>query len=750
MRNPLNKRLPRELKGEFSKYLIIFLFFIITISLVSGFLVADNSLIAAYDESFDKYNIEDGNFEYAEEITSEAKDTIEAEGLTVYNNYYKEFDTEDYTSNLRIFGERHEVDKLCLLTGELPSADGEIAIDRLYGENHKLEIGDTIKIKDTELTVCGTVAFSDYSTLFSDNSDLMFDNDKFGIGTVTDEYYKKLSDVHEHYVYSWVYDDKPSDDKAAKDRADDLMKVLAANGPLTNFIPEYSNQAIIFTGNDFGGDKNSIIVFLYALIIILAFVFSITISNTINKEACVIGTLRASGYSKGEMVRHYMIVPMVVLLVAALIGNVLGYTVFQEFFANLYLHSYSLPTYKVLWTPNAFVLTTVIPFLIMLFINFIMLSSKMRISPLRFIRRDIGKKTKKKAFKLNTKINIMTRFRLRVIFQNIPNYITIFVGIFFAEFIILFGLVFSPMLDNFKDEIVDSMFSKYQYVLKAPAETENIKAEKAALTSLETYKSKFKQEDVTIYGVEPDSRFIKLASHGDKVTISTAYNHKFGYEVGDVITLQEKYTEKKYKFTVGGFFDYPSTIAIFMDREQFNKVFDNDADYYNMYMSNSEISDIDEKLIASTITEDDLTKTSRQLTRSMGDMMMIFVVFGVIVFVLIIYLLAKIIIEKNAQSISMTKILGYNNREINRLYIHTTSIITVLSLLICLPIMNLILEKVFVFVFSAYPGWLEYSCPPITMVKVLSLGIISYFVVAFVLTRKTKKIPLDEALKNVE
>lgn len=750
MRNPLNKRLPRELKGEFSKYLIIFLFFIITISLVSGFLVADNSLIAAYDESFEKYNVEDGNFEYAEEITPEAKETIEAEGLTVYNNYYKEFDTEDYTSNLRIFGERHEVDKLCLLTGELPSADGEIAIDRLYGENHKLEIGDTIKIKDIELTVCGTVAFSDYSTLFSDNSDLMFDNDKFGIGTVTDEYYKKLSDVHEHYVYSWVYDDKPSDDKEAKDKADDLMKVLAANGPLTNLVPEYTNQAIIFTGNDFGGDKNGIMVFLYALIVILAFVFSITISNTITKEACVIGTLRASGYSRGEMVRHYMIVPMVVLLVAALIGNILGYTFFQEFFADLYLHSYSLPTYKVLWTPNAFVLTTIVPLLIMLLINFIMLSSKMRISPLRFIRRDIGKKTKKKAFKLNTKINIMTRFRLRVIFQNIPNYITIFVGIFFAEFIILFGLVFSPMLDNFKDEIVDSMFSKYQYVLKTPVETENSKAEKAVITSLETYKSKFKQEDVSIYGVEPDSRFIKLAAHGDKVTISTAYNHKFGYEVGDVITLQEKYTGKKYKFTVGGFFDYPSTIAIFMDREQFNKVFDNDADYYNMYMSNSEITDIDEKLIASTITEDDLTKTSRQLTRSMGDMMVIFVVFGVIVFVLIIYLLAKIIIEKNAQSISMTKILGYNNKEINRLYIHTTSIITVLSLLICLPVMNLILEKVFVFVFSAYPGWLEYSCPPITMVKVLSLGIISYFAVAFVLTKKTKKIPLDEALKNVE
>ena len=47
-KNPLNKRLPRELKGELGKYLVIFLFFVMSISLVSGFLVADNSLIASY------------------------------------------------------------------------------------------------------------------------------------------------------------------------------------------------------------------------------------------------------------------------------------------------------------------------------------------------------------------------------------------------------------------------------------------------------------------------------------------------------------------------------------------------------------------------------------------------------------------------------------------------------------------------------------------------------------------------------
>lgn len=62
MKNPLRKRIPRELKGEFGKYLVVFLLMVLTIGFVSGFLVADGSMLKAYNESFDKYNIENGNF----------------------------------------------------------------------------------------------------------------------------------------------------------------------------------------------------------------------------------------------------------------------------------------------------------------------------------------------------------------------------------------------------------------------------------------------------------------------------------------------------------------------------------------------------------------------------------------------------------------------------------------------------------------------------------------------------------------
>ena len=88
MRNPLWKRLPRELVGDIGKYLVIFLFMTATIGFVSGFLVADESMLEAYDESFEKYRIENGNFTLDSQATEEKLAELEQEGVTIYENFY--------------------------------------------------------------------------------------------------------------------------------------------------------------------------------------------------------------------------------------------------------------------------------------------------------------------------------------------------------------------------------------------------------------------------------------------------------------------------------------------------------------------------------------------------------------------------------------------------------------------------------------------------------------------------------------
>lgn len=751
MKNPLNKRILREIKGEAGKYIVIFLFMTALIAIVSGFLIAGESLKTAYDQSFEKYNVEDGNFELADKADSDTVTAIESEDVTLFENFYVEENTDDFDSTLRIFADRKDVNKVCLLSGEMPESENEIALDRLYAKNNDLSVGDSFSVAGKSLKVVGIVALPDYSALFQNNTDFMFDSIKFGVAVMTDEGFQTMGDSHIHYNYSWKYDTPPADpnSKEAKDMAEDFMESLSTKAALTNFIPRCSSNAINFAGDDLGGDRVMILTMMYVLIVIIAFVFAITTSNTISRESNVIGTLRASGYTKAELIRHYMAAPVIVLLIAAVVGNVLGYTLLKNIMADQYLGSYSLVSYKTLWNATAFVETTLVPTAIMMLINFVMLARMLSLSPLKFIRRDLKRRQKKKAFKLNTKIGIMTRFKLRVIFQNIPNYITIFVGVLFAGFILVFGTMFTPLLDYVEEETISSMIASHQYILKVPAETETADAEKYCIGSLKTTGDDF-TENISVYGISDGNRYIDCNLTGENVYISSAYSDKYGLNTGDTITLKEEFGDKKHTLNVDGIYDNPTTLAVFVSREQFNEMFEKESEYYSGYLSNEGIEDIDESLIAAEITKDDYTKSSRQLKQSMGSMMSIFWVLGVAVFMLVIYLLAKIIIEKNAQSISIAKILGYEKREINRIYIHTTTIVTIVSLIAVLPIIYLLLNWVWHAMMSGYTGWIPCVVQWSTYFKVVVMGIVTYSVVAVLLMKQTNKVPMADALKNVE
>lgn len=785
MRNPLHKRLPRELLHEGSKYAVIFIFLMGMIALVSGMIVASDSMIAAYNESFEKYSVEDGNLEFSALPDDDVlHDLEEAGNLTFYPNYYKEETTKELDSTLRVFQKRTDIDRECLMEGDFPAKADEVAIDRMYADNNDLHIGDTLTLHGSAYRVTGLVALSDYSALFQSPSDMMFDAVKFGVGIVTKEGFDAIRDTHLHYSYSWLYDQKPANAVAAKNLSDDFLEniediltdraeaqaktaeeeitamVMRGEDPETyempeiltieNYIPAYCNQAIIFTGDDMGSDQVMFVVFLYIMVGIIAFVFAVTTANTLAKESNVIGTLRASGFTRGEMVRHYMTVPVVVTFLAAALGNLIGYTCFVTPMADMYYRSYSLTTFTVLWNAGAFLKTTVIPVILMILINFIVLQSKMKISPIDFMRGNLNPNRTRKSFRLHTSIPILHRFRLRIIFQNIPNYITMALGIFLGNFILLFGLALGPFLVHYGDTIADNMIASHQYVLKTPEETDNETAEPYCMTSLETVSDLRKPESATLYGFAPDSRYVKLDCSGDKVYISSAYSEKFRVGAGDSIELKEKYGTKHYTFPIAGVYDYPAGIAVFMSDDHLREVFDWEEDAYTGYFSSEPLSDLDDDNIALEITADDLTKTSRQLLVSMGSIASIFKVFAIVVFILMMYLLSKIIIEKNSQAISMTKILGYSGGEIAGLYIAATSIVAVLAILVSLPVCHLLMGTVMQEAMASYPGWMHFYVEPSIYVKMALLGIGAFLIVVILLWFKLRRIPMADALKNRE
>ncbi len=742
MKNPLRRRLLRELRQDIGKYIALFLFLSITVGMVSGFIVAAGSMKTAYDESFSKYSVESGHFILADKLPDETKAKLETEAdISVCELLYKDV-TLDNENTVRIYKNRTELNGVCLMDGALPENAGEIAADRLYLENNSLGIGDELAGQK----ITGIVALSDYSALFKNNTDMMLDANKFCVAVVTPETFDGINE-NLHYCYAWLNNDESLTDEQCRDKADDIAQLLSEDCEITELVRRADNQAIMFTGEDIGSDKAMMITLLYVVIVILGFVFAVTTRSTIEQESGTVGTLLASGYTRRELIRHYMAMPIIVTLIAALIGNILGYTFFKDYCASLYYHSYSLTTYVTLWNAEAFIKTTLVPCVLIAVTVYAVLWRMMRRPVQSFLRHELGGRGKQYVPPLRTG-GIIERFRKRIILQNRSAYITLFIGILFANVLLLFGLIMPPVLDNFKDEVLETKLSDYQYLLKVPVLTENENAEPFCVSSLE-----YEDEEISIYGVKHASSYADfsfLPSEKGSVLVSEGFMEKYGLKRGDRISLHEKYGGKEYTFTVYDSTPYAAGLAVFMSKINFNETFGLETWFFNGYFSNEKLTDLDPEAVSSVITEHDLTVVTDQLDDSMGRMFPLVGGFSLALYMLLVYLLSKTVIEKNAQSISMLKILGYTQREISSLYNSSTAIAVGVSLVVTTPLSALGMKWLYYYFMSQMSGWLTFYIAPWIWPAMLGLGAATYFIIHMIQLKRLGRIPLSKALKNIE
>jgi len=518
-----------------------------------------------------------------------------------------------------------------------------------------------------------------------------------------------------------------------------------------DYLPRYLNKAINFVIDDASGDEAGAMLMLYIIIAVIAFMYAVTTSNTITKEAGVIGTLRASGYSRGELTRHYLVLPMIITLIGALIGNVLGYFLFPLAFKRVYFLNYSIAPFEVCWTPKAFLLTTLIPLAIMFVIVLAVISKKLRIRPLNFLRGEVKKHGKKKVVRLPSKFPFFGRFRTRILFQNLSSYLVLFLGIFAAAIMAVFGSMFGPLIDDYTVLVQETKIAEYQYVLMDEVETENKDAEKYCITTLNTTDEKYVLDDIGVYGISENSRYVTKEIPDGTVLVSNGYMEKFGLSKGDKIKLKEPYGTKEYTFTVGGEYTYDAALSIFMNRSDYLKAFDEDKDYFTGYFSHEKLDDIDQDDIAAVITEADLAKIATQLGNSMGAMMSAFSGLGAVLFLLLMYILTKQVIEKNTRSIALTKILGFTNGEIGKLYLLITSLVVLASLLASIPLIDVALRWMFhSYMYTEMSGYIPYIIDNSCYVRMVVMGIVCYALVAIGMMIKLGKIPKGEALKNQE
>ncbi len=749
MRNPLFKRLPKELKKDIIKYIVMFLFLTLPIALCSGYMVGNDSMIKTYYEGIEKYSLEDGHFTTMSSLDDNLIEEIEKEeNLDIYKLYYKdELTTNKHTIRLYKLSDRDNINKWCVHKGVLAQKENEIALDRLYCDNNKINIGDSIKISNKDFTVTAYISLFDYSSLFKNNTDSMFDANRFSISLVNDEAFNNISNDNLIYNYAYLYHERLSD-KEAHNKTSELSKniytkLLLSGNKLDSLISKEDNQAIKFTIDDLEGDLTMMLVFGAIIVFGIAFIFALSIKSQIEGEAKSIGTLKAMGYKNRELLVQYLILPTATTLLAGIFGNILAYTGLKTYIVNLYYHSYSLPLYTTFYNSKALLYTTILPIIMVLIINFLVVLKVLLIPSLNLLRNQLITKKNKKVVKLSHKINFISKFQLRVILQNKGTYIALFFGTLLASIILLFGLMMNPLLEHYKTEVIKSQIAPYQTILKV--DIDNLDGEKLYVKTMD-----YGNDQIMIFGLEKygdSSKYLNnlFISDNKKVIVSSGLKSKYGFKKGSNIKFEEKYTDNKYELKVEGVYDTTGTLAIFMDANYFKETFD---DYLVSYFSDNKL-DITDEYIYKVISLEDLIVVSNQLADSMGRVFVLFTAISVILFILLIFLLAKIVIEKNQNQISMLKIIGYKTFDINKIYNVSTGIVTILSLIISTFIAQFFIKVIWNIVLKTkMSGWLDFYVAPYLYPIIFGIGVGAFLVVYLIEARKISKIDLALALKD--
>lgn len=770
MASPLRMRFPRELKNNLGKYLGIFLLMSVTIALTSGFLLAAHSIGVIIDDMPEKYSIEDARFTTAFEATDEQLDAAAdaasdagTGGTDIVRNWSFDADfnhaqgDDGRDRTLRVYQHRTQVDLAAYAEGRVPEAADEVAIDRVFATNNGITISEEVELFGQRFTVCGIMTTSDNQALFQNNSDFTVNTLTFGVAEVSESGFAALEATGHQpaYTYSVRFADRDLTVAQRTDAEKDMMRALSTAGATVDDLTDSSaNQGIGYAADDVSGDSTMWSVLLYMIIVIMAFVFVVLTSGTIEEESAIIGTLLASGYRRRELVTHYLALPAAVGIAAAVVGNVAGYTLMSEPMRNLYYGSYSLPPYYATWSWGVFAQTTVLPVATLVGITLLGLLRKMGHTPLEFLRHETSKGGVKRGFALPERLSFIARFRMRVFLRNLGNFATLFVGIGFASMLLLFSLAILPTMTHYAENLHNNVVAEHMYTLKAPLEVDNAQAEKYAMYSLEYDRGEGSgTESITVYGVPEDSRYWDDLAVGDgHVVFGNGLIDKFRFADGQTVNLYDKYEDETREVTYEGdgcAWGTKSDMAVYMSLDDFNRFFGNDAGYFNGYASDQAL-DLDARYLASDLTPESMDAIGEQFVGMMDDMIGMLMGLSVFIFLVFIYLLTKSVIDRSARSISYMKVFGYRDPEISRLYVRSITLTVIVSLVVCQPLIIGGLTLLFRAMLLAYNGNIEIYVPMTAIAEVIAIGFATYLAVALLHIRRIKRVPLALALKVQE
>ena len=748
MQKVLRKRVLRDLKENLFRYialafLIIMGMYVIVSLIGAGYTIIDNG------ETHDEANkIEDGQFSVFVPLSDEEISRLEDVGTEVEQMFYEDYDVMD-GKTIRVFANRENIDLVECDEGNLAEADDEIVVEKRFSQVNDISVGDIIQIAGNEFKVTGIGTSPDYNALFKEMSDTVVDSKVFGTVFVTEGAYDKLhatgeSVKTETYLYAFRLKGKTTCDDVK-----DALEDIKVDANITSFVTSDDNPRTGGAADDQQINVQAGYFFGVLLMLLFTYVISVFVVHGIEKESSVIGALYALGVKRRDLMMHYLTLPVIVTTVAGIIGFLIGISNvgIPVQMADAYAY-YSIPAMDVKIPPILIVYGIVMPPLAAIVVNYFVIRKKLSQTALSLIKNEV-KQPKGSNVNLGD-MGFVGRFRIRQMLREMRTGLTVVMGMFIALICLMLSLNTATFCSKIKKENVEDTHYEYMYTYKYPTENppEDGEAAYAKTLKKEVYGYNW---DVTVLGLSKNTKYfdVDLKDGKNRVAISSSFAEKYGYGVGDEIVLHDEENDIDYGFTVDSVTQYTPAFYVFMTIDDARELFGAGSDEYNVVFSDKDLG-VDPARLYATTTKADIESAAGIFADQMRSMVVMIVIISTLIFVVVMYLMMKVMIDRSAFSISLIKVFGFRTKEIRKLYLDGNFFIIAIGAAICLPLAKLIMSAVYPSLVSNVNCGVQLTFAPWLWAVLYGGILVLYFIINRVLVGRLNKIVPAEVLKNRE
>lgn len=539
-----------------------------------------------------------------------------------------------------------------------------------------------------------------------------------------------------------------------QDETDDMIEEYFAFDidNLTQFLIAADNPRIDAAAGDVVINRFAGILAGIILMVLFTYVISVFVIHNIEKESSVIGALYALGVTRGQLLFHYLLNPLLISFLGGAVGCILG---FSEYGTGWQMGDsiayYSLPPMRIVTPGYLLFYSLIMPPVTAVVVNYLVINKKLKCTALSLLRNEqtAGKAGRIQNMNLGN-MKFLLRFQIRQMLREIRSAFAVVIGMFICLLILMMSIDCAVLCINFGNACLEETKYAYMYTYKYP--TEDVPE-----GGIPAYVENLKKEaygynlDVTVLGIDDDNPYFPIvtADKKNEIVISSAAAQKFGVKVGDKLVLSDEVNERDYAFTVKNIVNFTSGVYVFLDRDVMQELFDQEDDYYNVVFADHAL-DIDNGRLYATVSKENVEESSQIFTDMMGPMVVMLVAISALIFMIVMYLMMKVMIDRSAFSISLMKVFGYRRREIRRLYLDGNFYVILLGALICVPLAKWSMDLVYPYCIANVAIGMDIKFTPQIYIMIYGGIWLCYIVINFLLVGRLNKLVPAEVLKNRE